>query len=109
MSAFEEFKAYWSVAEDMIAKATKDETAEVARILALQSAAYAREFGDLSLEGHLAYLNATGADAARFIEVEDGGKLVGVLRDGAVALVGLLAVVTEDVGRKLIVRCREWK
>ena len=99
-NAFEEFKAYWKLAEAMIAKATKEEVAEVARILALQSAAYARKFGDLPVEDHLAYLRATNADAARFVAGEDGGKTLGVPRDGAVALVGVLGVVTEGIGPK---------
>ena len=100
MSDFEEFKAYWAVAEDMISKATKEEVAEVARILALQSAAYARKFGDLPVEDHLAYLKATNTDLVRAIAGDDGGKTIGVLRDGAIALVGVLAVVAEGIGRE---------
>jgi len=34
MSAFDEFKAYWAVAEEMIAKAIKEQVPEVARVLA---------------------------------------------------------------------------
>ena len=97
-NAFAEFKAYWKLAEEMIAKATKEEVAEVARILALQSAAYARKFGDLPLEDHYEYLKATERDMARAVAGEDGGKMVGLLRDGAVALVGVLAVVAEGIG-----------
>jgi len=98
MSAFDEFKAYWAVAEEMIAKAIKEQVAEVARVLALQAAAYTRKFGDLPLEDPLAYLKATNADAARFMVGENGGKMVGVLRDGAVALVRVFSVVTEGIG-----------
>jgi hypothetical protein len=100
MSAFEEFKAYWAVAEELIAKATKEQVAEVARILALQSAAYAQKFADLPLDDHLGYLKATDTELARAIVGDDGGKTVGVLRDGAVALVGVLAVVAEVIGRE---------
>lgn len=31
---------------------------------------------------------------------DDGGKTVGVLRDGAIAVVGVLEVVTEAIGRE---------
>lgn len=77
----------------------------MARILALQSAVYARKFGDLALEDHHEYLKATEQDMARAVAGDDSGRMVGLLRDGAVALVGVLAVVSEGIGREANHRC----
>lgn len=68
----------------MIADATKEDIAEVARILAMQAAHYARKFGELPIPdlGHL--LSATTLDE----------ESVGLLRDGTEALVGIMAMVT---------------
>ena len=41
-ATFQEFKAYWQLSEELIADASKDDLAELARILALQAAQYAR-------------------------------------------------------------------
>ena len=37
-----EFKAYWRIADELLEKATREQLSTVARILALQSAHYAR-------------------------------------------------------------------
>jgi hypothetical protein len=74
-----------------------------ASAVAAHAAAYARKFGDLPLEDPFAYLKATDADAARFMVGENGGKMVGVLRDGAVAFGGVFSVVD----RKPTSRCIE--
>jgi hypothetical protein len=84
--AFDDFRAYWQLSEQMIAAATKEEIAEAARILALQAAHYARKYGELQLPDLSALLSATTLD-------ENG---VGLLRDGAQALVGVLATVVEE-------------
>jgi hypothetical protein len=81
---FQNFQAYWLLSEGMIANATKDDMAEVARILALQAAHYARKYGELELPDLAHLLSATTLD-------EDS---VGLLRDGTLALVGVLATVT---------------
>src|ERR1035437_1601242 len=47
--AFVEFEAYWRLGEEMIANATKEDLAEALRILAMQSAHYARKYGELQL------------------------------------------------------------
>jgi hypothetical protein len=44
----QEFSAYWRLSEDLIADATKEELVEVARILGMQAAHYARTFGELA-------------------------------------------------------------
>ena len=41
---FAEFKAYWHIAEELLEKETKEQLFTVARILALQSAHYARTY-----------------------------------------------------------------
>lgn len=43
---FQEFSAYWKLSEELIADATKEDLAEVARILAMQAAHYARKYGE---------------------------------------------------------------
>ena len=68
----------------MIAKASKDDLAEVARILAMQSAHYARKYGELQLPDLANLLSATHID----------DESAGLLRDGAEALVGVMAMVT---------------
>ncbi len=85
-----EFKAYWELADRMIADATKEQLAETARILALQAAHYARRYGDLPLPDLQELLSATPLDA----------EMVQLLRDGTEALVAVLATVAgiEDEG-----------
>ena len=81
--AFQEFRAYWQLSEKMIANATKDDLAETVRILAMQAAHYARKFGELELPDMNHLLSAPDSD----------GESIGLLRDGAVALVGVLGSV----------------
>ena len=81
---FQEFKAYWHLSEELIADASKDDLAEVARILAMQAAHYARKYGELQLPDLAHLLSAT--------HVDDGN--IGLLRDGTEALVGVIAMVT---------------
>lgn len=69
----------------MTADATKDQLAQAARILALQAAHYARRYGDLPLPDLHALLGATDLDSEK----------VQLLRDGAEALVGVLATMIE--------------
>jgi hypothetical protein len=80
---FNEFRAYWQFSEEMIAKASKDDLAEVARILAMQSAHYARKYGELQLPDLAHLLSATTID----------DESAGLLRDSAEALVGVMAMV----------------
>ena len=81
---FQEFRAYWQLSEEMIANASKDDLAEVARILAMQAAHFARKHGELQLPDLHHLLSTTHADE----------ESIGLLRDGTEALVGVLAVVT---------------
>ncbi len=79
---FQEFRAYWQLSEDLIADATKEDLAEVARILGMQAAHYVRTFGELPVPD-MTYLLATTADEGS----------VALLRDGTIALVGILGMV----------------
>jgi len=81
--AMREFRAYWALSERMVASASPDQLPETARILALQSAHYARRFGELPLPDLQDLLTATELDAEK----------VQLLRDGTEALVAVLATV----------------
>jgi hypothetical protein len=87
---FNEFRAYWYLSEKILANATKEEVAEVARILALQAAHFARKYGELQLPDLSKLLSATSLD-------EDS---IGFLRDGTEALVGVLATVVGGLGEE---------
>jgi hypothetical protein len=82
MDTFHEFRAYWQLSEDLIADATKEELAEVARILGMQAAHYVRKYGELPIPD-MTELMANTADE----------ESVGLLRDGTIALVGILGIV----------------
>ena len=82
MDTFHEFRAYWQLSEDLIADATKEDLAETARILAMQEAHYARKYGELPIHD-MTHLLANVADE----------ESVGLLRDGTIALVGILGMV----------------
>ena len=59
---FMEYCGYWQLSEEMIAKASKDELAEVARILAMQSAHLTRKYGVQELPDLAHLLSATTLD-----------------------------------------------
>jgi acetyl-CoA acetyltransferase len=84
---FAEFKAYWQIADELLEKATKEQLSTVARILALQSAHYARKYGELPLPNLFELLKIT----------EISPKELELLRDGTEALVGVLATVTDGL------------
>lgn len=84
---FAEFKGYWALSEELIGKATKEQLAETARILALQSAHYARKYGEFPLPSLFELLKAIKLDPSK----------VALLRDGTEALVGVLAVVVGGI------------
>jgi len=82
-----EFKAYWKLSDELIEKATKEQLVEVARILALQSAHYARKYGEFPLPTLFELLKATRLDPPK----------LQLLRDGTEAFVGVLAVVVGGI------------
>lgn len=83
-SMFDEFRAYWQLSEELIADASKEDLAEAARILAMQAAHYARKYGELPIPDLAHLLSATTVD----------DESVSLLRDGTIALVGVLGMVT---------------
>lgn len=82
MDTFHEFRAYWQLSEDLIADATKEDLAEVARILGMQAAHYARTFGELPIP-----------DMTRLLASTSDEESVALMRDGTIALVGILGIV----------------
>ena len=90
-----ELSGVWAMAERMISAAGREDLAETARILALQSAVYARRFGELPLEDHLDYLQAQTGDRLHDLDSPEAERLLALLRDGTIALVGVLSVVAE--------------
>lgn len=81
---FEEFCGYWQLSEEMIAKASKDDLAETARILAMQAAHMTRKYGEQPLPDLAHLLSASTLD----------DESIAILRDGTEALVGVLATVS---------------
>ena len=81
--ALVEFQAYWSLSEEMIGKASKDDLAECLRILAMQSAHYTRKYGELELPDLTELLTSMTLDDGR----------IALLKDGAIALEGVLGSV----------------
>lgn len=59
---FQEFCGYWQLSEEMIAKASKDDLAETARILAMQAAHMTRKYGAQELPDLAHLLSATTLD-----------------------------------------------
>ena len=68
----------------MIEQASKEDLANALRILAMQSAHYARKYGELELPDLTELLATVSLDEGR----------LGLLKDGAIALVGVLGSVT---------------
>jgi hypothetical protein len=56
---FGSLKAYMTLADQLVAKATKEELAEAAKILALNVAHYASRYGELPIQEHLNFLQLT--------------------------------------------------
>ena len=81
---FQEFIGYWRLSEQMIAKASKDDLAETARILAMQAAHMTRKFGEQPMPDYANLFSAANLD----------DESLALLRDGAKAFVGVLATVS---------------
>jgi len=84
---FQEFRGYWQLSEEMIAKASKDELAETARILAMQAAHMTRKYGEQPMPDYVNLLSAANLD----------DESIALLRDGAEAFVGVLATVSSGL------------
>ena len=81
---FQEFIGYWQLSEEMIAKASKEDLAETARILAMQAAHMTRKYGEQQVPDLAHLLSASTFD----------DESVALLRDGAEAFVAVLATVS---------------
>ena len=81
---FREFLGYWRLSEEMISKASKEDLAETARILAMQAAHMTRKFGEQPMPDYVNLLSAPNLDE----------ESIALLRDGAEAFVGGLATVS---------------
>ncbi|MGH9956650.1 MAG: hypothetical protein ACREBC_05915, partial [Pyrinomonadaceae bacterium] len=77
---FDALKAYMRLADQMVANGTKEQLADAARILALNVAHYASEYGELPIEEHLDLLRVRELNDAQAQLVTHGLEtLVGVL------------------------------
>ena len=83
---FASLKVYMTLADQLVASATKDDLAECARILALNVAHYAGRYGELPIEEHLDFLHVDSLsdEQARFV------------RQGLETFVGVLGNVMEQ-------------
>lgn len=82
--AFMQYRAYWKLSEEMIAYAAKDNLAEVARLLAMQVAYYARMSGAMPIPDLAQLISVATVD-------EDYAILLSDVTD---PLVGVLGLVT---------------
>ena len=82
------FRRHFNLAERLIDRSTKEEVAEVARLLAINCAHYQFKFGERLLEQTI--------DLAS--EEKPDPKTAKVLSEGMRALCGVLAYVTGDAG-----------
>ncbi len=74
------FKQYYELGNILIEKASKEQLAECARLLALNLAHYQGKYGDLPMEGTLLLLDTTEPNDAQAKLLIDGMQnLVGVL------------------------------
>ena len=80
MATPHELRAYFELADKLIAGATRDDLADAARILALNVAHYQQRYGDLPLENFTDMLRAEAIDPATPELLSTGmQQLVGVL------------------------------
>jgi hypothetical protein len=78
---FQNFVTYLGVSDTLIEQATKDEVAEVARVLALHVAHYRQRFGDVSIEESLKMLRTETVSDEMAKTLADGfGVLLEVLK-----------------------------
>ncbi len=78
---FTKFVAYLGVSDTLIEQATKEEVAEVARVLALHVAHYRARYGDVSIEESLEMLRTETVSDEQAKTLADGfGVLVEVMK-----------------------------
>lgn len=80
MTEISTFGQYYKLADQLIEKASKEELAECARLLALNMAHYKMKFGELPLEETLAMIGMSKPNADQLELMANGMEtLVGVL------------------------------
>lgn len=89
MSDLSTFEQYYKLADQLIEKASKEDLAECARLLALNLAHYQLKYGELPLEETLAMIGMTEPNDAQ----------VQLLTDGMEILVGMLGSVASGIGQ----------
>ncbi len=78
---FQNFVTYLGVSDTLIEQATKEEVAEVARVLALHVAHYRQRYGDVSIEESLEMLRTETVSDEMAKTLADGfGVLIEVLK-----------------------------
>lgn len=87
MSDLNMFGQYYNLADQLIEKASKEEVAECARLLALNLAHYQMKYGELPLDETLAILNTPVPNAEQ----------IEMLSSGMETLVGLLGNVVMGI------------
>jgi hypothetical protein len=85
---FDQFEAYATIADQLIAELSKAQLAECARMLAVHVADYRQRFGEIP-HADLLHLGDV---------VKIGDEQVALLRDGMEVLVGYLGNVREGIG-----------
>lgn len=90
MTDLSEFQQYDTLADRLIADASKEQLAECARLLALNLAHYQGKYGEIPLDDTLAVLDATEPNEEQAL----------MLRNGMEILVGLLGVVLSGLGEE---------
>lgn len=90
MTDLSTFEQYYKLADLLIERASKEQLAECARLLALNLAHYQGKFGEIPLEDTLAIIGA---------ETPNDDQAV-LLKDGMEILVGLLGNVLSGLGEE---------
>jgi len=90
MSGISMFAQYNRLADQLIAKSSKEDIAETARLLALNVAHYQSKYGELPLDEALALINMDKPNEAQL-------QLMG---DGMEILVGVLGTVVMGLGQE---------
>jgi hypothetical protein len=90
MSDISSFGQHLALADQLIEKASKDDIAECARLMALNLAHYKMKFGDLPLDETLAMINMDTPNAEQ----------LELMTNGMETLIGLLGNVVMGIGQE---------
>lgn len=90
MSDFSTFKQYFNLADELIAKSSKDDIAETCRLLAMNLAHYQSTYGTMPLEETLTLI---GIDKPNHEQIK-------LLTEAMEILVGVLGNVVTGIGQE---------